>query len=451
MIRVDHLTIPGILSDVSLTVSPGERVGIIGESGSGKTMTALAIMGLTDHVELRGSITVFGTEMVGSTDRARRRVRGARVAMIFQEPMTALDPLVTVGRQVCRDRGRARALLAEVGVDRPDAYPHELSGGQRQRVLIAAALADDPDVLICDEPTTALDATVQRHILDLIARVVADRGMGLLFISHDLAVVRRMTDRVLVFQGGRVVAPDSDYALSLARAARPGPPGVPRTLGPPVISLDRVSLTRGSTKVLREVTLSVREGERLGIVGGSGSGKTSLLRVLAGLSTPDAGTVRVNGSVQMVFQDPYSSLDPRMPVASSIEEAGVSPARAAEVLTRVGLEGTGRRRPREFSGGQRQRISIARAAAPRPGIMLADEPVSALDVTLRAQVLSLLDEAVGDHSLVFVSHDLAVVREVCPTVAVLHRGSIVEHGPTERIWAAPQHAYTRELLDAARD
>ena len=441
MIDVKHLSIPGILDDITFSVAPGERVGIIGESGSGKSVTALSIMGLSD-LPATGSITVDGTEMVGTSDRVRRRVRGRKIAMVFQEPMTALDPLKRIGKLVSRE------LLREVGVDRPGAYPHELSGGQRQRVLIALALSQNPDVLICDEPTTALDAIVQAEILELLDRLVRERGMALLFISHDLAVVRRMTGRVLVFKGGRMMAPDSDYAKSLAAAAEPGPPAEPVELGEPVVTLDGVSLRRGHTLAVDGVDLTVHAGERLAIVGGSGSGKTSLLHLIAGLREPTAGTVRVQGDVQMVFQDPYSSLDPRMAVRTSIREAGVDAARADEVLARVGLEGTGDRTPRQFSGGQRQRISIARAAAPRPSILLADEPVSALDATIQDQVLDLLRDTVGKHTLIFVTHDLKVARELCPTVAVMRHGRIVEHGATEEIWAAPKHPYTRELLDA---
>ena len=441
MIDVKHLTIPGILDDITFAVGPGERVGIIGESGSGKSVTALSIMGLSD-LPATGSITVDGTEMVGTPDRVRRRVRGSTVAMVFQEPMTALDPLKKIGRLVPRD------LLREVGVDRPGAYPHELSGGQRQRVLIALALSQNPDVLICDEPTTALDAIVQAEILELLDRLVRERGMALLFISHDLAVVRRMTDRVLVFQGGRIVPGDSDYALALAAAAEPGPPAAPLPLGEPVVTLEGVSLQRGETLAVDDVTLTVRAGERLAIVGGSGSGKTSLLHLIAGLREPTSGAVRVAGEVQMVFQDPYSSLDPRMAVRTSIREAGVDAARADEVLELVGLAGTGERTPRQFSGGQRQRISIARAAAPRPGILLADEPVSALDATIQDHVMDLLRDTVGTNTLIFVTHDLRVARELCPTVAVMQHGRIVEHGATEEIWAAPQHPYTRQLLEA---
>lgn len=441
MIGVKHLSIDGILHDITFHIAPGERVGIIGESGSGKSVTALSIMGLSD-LPATGSITVNGTEMVGTRDRVRRRVRGNTVAMVFQEPMTALDPLKKIGRIVARD------LLRDVGVDRPDAYPHELSGGQRQRVLIALALSQDPDVLICDEPTTALDAIVQSDVLDLLDRLVRERGMGLLFISHDLAVVRRMTDRVLVFKDGRIVAPDSDYAKALAAAAEPGAPAAPVTLGEPVVELDGVSLQRGATMAVDNVTLTVREGERLAIVGGSGSGKTSLLHLIAGLRQATSGTVTVAGDVQMVFQDPYSSLDPRMEVGASIREVGVDKQRSDEMLKRVGLAGTGHRKPAQFSGGQRQRISIARAAAPRPSILLADEPVSALDATIQDQVLDLLRDTIGANTLIFVTHDLNVARELCPTVAVMQSGRIVEQGPTEEIWANPQHPYTRELLAA---
>lgn len=441
MIDVKHLSIDGILHDITFRIAPGERVGIIGESGSGKSVTALSIMGLSD-LPATGSITVNGTEMVGTRDRVRRRVRGNTVAMVFQEPMTALDPLKKIGRIVSRD------LLQDVGVDRPDAYPHELSGGQRQRVLIALALSQNPDVLICDEPTTALDAIVQSDVLDLLDRLVRERGMGLLFISHDLAVVRRMTDRVLVFKDGRIVAGDSDYAKALAAAAEPGAPAAPVTLGEPVVELDGVSLQRGATMAVDNVTLTVREGERLAIVGGSGSGKTSLLHLIAGLRQATSGTVAVAGDVQMVFQDPYSSLDPRMEVGASIREAGVDKQRSDEMLERVGLAGTDHRKPAQFSGGQRQRISIARAAAPRPSILLADEPVSALDASIQNQVLDLLRDTIGANTLIFVTHDLNVARELCPTVAVMQSGRIIEQGPTEEIWANPQHPYTRELLAA---
>ncbi|WP_301924993.1 ATP-binding cassette domain-containing protein [Corynebacterium glaucum] len=442
MIRVEDLSIPGLLHGISFKVAPGERLGIIGESGSGKSLTALSIMGLTD-LPVSGSITVDGVQMIGSPDRVQRKVRGAKVGMVFQEPMTALDPLKKIGSLVPHE------LLEDVGVARPDAYPHQLSGGQRQRVLIALALSQNPDYLICDEPTTALDTTVQRQILDLIDRLVDERGMGLIFISHDLAVVDHMTEQLLILKDGREVSSHSEYAQQLERASRPGPPAAPTVLGEPVVTLDGVSLRRGATQALDNVSLTVREGERLGIVGGSGSGKTSLLHTIAGLLTPDSGTVTVGGTMQMVFQDPYSSLDPRMDVLRSVMEGGVDKQRASETLAEVGI--TDNRLPKAFSGGQRQRISIARAAASRPSILLADEPVSALDVSVREQVLALLDATVGPNTLIFVSHDLAVVREICPRIAVMHQGRIVEHGETEAIWRDPQHEYTQQLLDSVLD
>lgn len=447
VIVVDGLTVPGIVHDVSFSVARGERVGIIGESGSGKSVTALSIMGLADAPGMpaaRGSVTVDGVQMVGTRDRVRRKVRGSRVAMVFQEPMTALDPLTKIGRLVPQE------LLRQVGVDRPDAYPHQLSGGQRQRVLIALALSQDPDVLICDEPTTALDVTTQAQILDLLDRLVAEREMGLLFISHDLAVVRRMTNRTLVFHRGRIVDGNSAYARQLEAAARPGPPApaLRSTGAATAVELAGVCVDRGNTRVLDNINLNVREGERLAIVGGSGSGKTTLLHVIAGLLPPSAGEVRTEKQLQMVFQDPYASLDPRMRVRDSIRETGVPADTAEAVLDAVGLRGMGDRLPREFSGGQRQRISIARAAAPRPRLLLADEPVSALDATIQHQVLDVLRESVGKHTLIFVTHDLQVARELCPRLAVMERGRIVEHGATEDIWADPQHEYTQALLDA---
>ncbi|WP_018296079.1 ATP-binding cassette domain-containing protein [Corynebacterium lubricantis] len=453
MIHVDNLSIEGILENISFDIAPGQRLGIIGESGSGKSMTALAVIGLLpSNLKATGTVEVNGTDMLSAREAVRRKVRGSTVGMVFQEPMSALDPLMQVGRQVAEASNpeRARELLKEVGIERYEAYPHELSGGQRQRVLIALAIAGDPDLLICDEPTTALDVTTQAEILDLLDRLVAERGMALMFVSHDLGVIKRMTDRVLIFQRGRIVDPDSEYARNLIAAAKPGAPALPSEVGEPIITLDKVSLTRGKTLAIDDVSLEIRRGERLGIVGGSGSGKTSLLRLIAGLSAPDAGTVRVDGSLQMVFQDPQSSLNPRLKVGKSIREAGVNQSRCDEVLEHVGLPGVANRFPHEFSGGQRQRVSIARAAGPRPSILLADEPVSALDVTVRAQVLDLINDLVTEDelTLVFVSHDLSVVRHVCPTIAVIHEGKIVESGPTEEIWANPRHPYTQSLLEA---
>ncbi len=458
----------GLVRDVSFAIDRGERVGVIGQSGSGKSLTALAIMGLLPGtLRATGSVQLGGAEVIGLDDRRMRGLRGKRVAMVFQEPMTALDPLMTVGRQVAEvaGRGDVTGLFADVALpaETVGRYPHELSGGQRQRVLIAMALANDPDVLICDEPTTALDVTVQDQILTLISRLVEERGVGLLFITHDLGVIARMCGRVHVMNDGEIVEsgdtarvlgdPRHDYTAGLIAASRPGPPATARELGEPVLRLENVTREFGSLRALDDVSLTVRRGERLGVVGGSGSGKTTLLRQFAGLDVPDHGAVTVDAGVQVVFQDPMSSLNPRLKVGRAVAEGMPRPdrARVAEVLGEVGLPADAAARyPHEFSGGQRQRISIARAVAGKPAVLLADEPVSALDVSVRAQVLELLDRLVDEYglTLVFISHDLSVVRQVCTTVAVMHEGRIVEHGPTGDVWENPRHEYTRGLLDA---
>jgi peptide/nickel transport system ATP-binding protein len=457
-----------LVGGVSFTVGRGERVGIIGESGSGKSLTALSVMGLLPRgLAAEGSVKLLGQETVGLPDRRMRPMRGKVVSMVFQEPMTALDPLMTVGKQVAEAARRrdVEDLFTRVALDpaRMDAYPHELSGGQRQRVLIAMALAGEPDLLICDEPTTALDVTVQSQILELLDDLVDRLGISLLFITHDLGVISRMCRRVLVMSGGRIVedggteqvlsAPAHPYTRHLIAASLPGPPAQTRELGDPVLELDQVTRRYGGTLALDRVSLTVRRGERLGVVGGSGSGKTTLLRQFAGLDVPDSGAVTVGAGVQVVFQDPQSSLNPRLRIGRSITEGMPRPDgdRVTQMLTEVGLPpDCAGRFPHQFSGGQRQRISIARAVAGKPEILLADEPVSALDVSVRAQVLALLDRLVEEYglTLVFISHDLSVVRQVCSTVAVMHQGRIVEHGPTEQVWADPQHEYTRSLLAA---
>ena len=464
----------GLVRGVSFTVARGERLGVIGQSGSGKSLTALAVMGLLPGtLRASGSVRLRGREVLGLSDRRMRRLRGRVASMVFQEPMSALDPLMTVGRQVAEAAGRrdVTGLFEEVSLDpaKMSAYPHELSGGQRQRVLIALALAGDPDLLICDEPTTALDVTVQDQILSLLSRVVDERGVALLFITHDLGVIARMCGRVHVMADGEVVesgdtatvlnSPRHDYTRDLVAAARPGPPAVPGEVGETVAQVKGVSRVHGQVRALDDVSLTLRRGERLGIVGGSGSGKTTLLRQLAELDGPDSGTVEVGAGVQVVFQDPMSSLNPRLTVGRAVAEGlGRQPGdreeargRVREALAEVGLpaDSVGRY-PHEFSGGQRQRICLARAVVGRPEILLADEPVSALDVSVRAQVLDLLDRLVEDHglTLVFISHDLSVVQQLCTTVAVMHQGRVVEYGATEQIWAAPRHEYTRQLLRA---
>ncbi|WP_042440479.1 ABC transporter ATP-binding protein [Corynebacterium halotolerans] len=458
----------GLVRGISLTIGRGERVGLIGQSGSGKSLTALAVMGLLPGtLTARGSVALNGTEIIGLDDRRMRPLRGRAVSMVFQEPMTALDPLMTVGKQVAEVAGRADVadLFSDVALppEKMSAYPHELSGGQRQRVLIAMALANNPDLLICDEPTTALDVTVQDQILTLLSRLVEERGVALLFITHDLGVISRMCERVHVMHDGVILesgdtpsvleAPRHEYTAGLVAASRPGAPAAVREVGGPVLRLEGVTREFGGLRALDDVSLTVRRGERLGIVGGSGSGKTTLLRQFAGLDAPDSGTVTVDDGVQVVFQDPMSSLNPRLRVDRSVAEGMPRPDRhrVREVLAEVGLPADAAGRyPHEFSGGQRQRISIARALAGKPAVLLADEAVSALDVSVRAQVLELLDKLVDEYglTLVFISHDLSVVRQVCTTVAVMHEGRIVEHGPTEDVWRDPQHEYTKSLLAA---
>ncbi|MFD7021373.1 dipeptide ABC transporter ATP-binding protein [Promicromonospora sukumoe] len=515
-----------LLTDVSLRVAAGERVGLIGESGSGKTMTALAALGLLpDGVSATGHVGLAGVDgnLLDRGERAVARLRGREISMVFQEPMTALNPLMRVGRQVAETMtvhgvssrtasSRAAALLAEVGL--PDGaarrYPHELSGGQRQRVVLAMALANDPAVLVADEPTTALDVTVQRQVLDLMTRLVSDRGAGLLFITHDLAVVSQVCERVVVLLDGVVVEegpvaevfahPRHEYTRRLLAASTLEPratttlverptPVEPVETPPALIRVEDVTrnyTSRGqAVHALRGVSLSVPEGQRFGIVGESGSGKSTLLRIIAGLdratsgrvtsagvdlspapggAAPDLGDLRA--ALQLVFQDPYGSLDPRMTVGDIVAEPLLNPANirdggprtaaarrdaVREMLDAVGLPlDAAERYPHQFSGGQRQRIAIARALVCRPRILVADEPVSALDVSVRQQVLDLLARLADEHALtlLLVSHDLGVVRHVADHVAVMHDGLIVEQGPTAQVYDDPAHEYTRRLRAA---
>ena len=393
MLTVTDLRV-GPVGPFNFEIAPGERVGLVGDSGSGKSLTALAIMGLLpDNLQATGSIRFEGRELLGMRDRELRRLP---LAMVFQEPMTALDPLMKV---------------AEYG-----RFPHQLSGGQRQRALIHMAMARKPKLLICDEPTTALDPLTQAEILDEISAATQDDS-ALLFISHDHAAVERMCDRVIHI--GDITTPN----LSL--------PPTP-TVGEPVITLENVTKTYRGVTALDDVSLTVREGERLGIVGGSGSGKSTLLKLLTGLTEPTSGAVTVTKPLHMVFQDPKSSLNPRMPVWKIVAEGGGTREEAEQILKEVGIDGA-ERYPRDFSGGQRQRISLARAVVGKPEILLADEAVSALDATSRAQVLELLQRVTKGMTLVFVSHDMDVVKHLCPTVAVLQDGRIVDRGETGKV------------------
>ncbi|MFD2080293.1 peptide/nickel transport system ATP-binding protein [Actinopolymorpha cephalotaxi] len=520
-----------LVRDVNFTIAPGERVGLVGESGSGKSLTTLAVMGLLpEGLTAHGEVALAGTpgNLLARDDRAMSRLRGQAMGMVFQEPMSALNPVRRVGDQVAevlrihrpelgRSGAAARAVELLSAVRLPDpgeaarAYPHQLSGGQRQRVVLAIALANDPAVLLCDEPTSALDVTVQAQVLDLIVAGTKTRGTGLLFVTHDLAVVATVCSRVLVMQDGELVEsgpvaevfgrPRHPYTRALLDAADltgSAPPPRPESTdrptdqstgepeARPMVSVAglsrtyrraRTSLrTPPSVPALRDVSFDIAAGQRFGVVGESGSGKSTLVRLLAGLDQPSAGTVRFAGqrvdgvperrlrflreNLQLVFQDPTGSLDPRMRVGEIVAEPLVALrgrawrthlARVRDLLAAVGLPADAADRyPHQFSGGQRQRISLARALAPAPKVLVADEPVSALDASVRGQVLDLLASLADTFglTLVFVSHDLSVVRRICDTVAVLHAGELVELGPAEQVLTRPEHPYTQRLLAA---
>ena len=477
LLHVHELSIDKLLGPLSFDLAPGQSLGLIGESGSGKSLTALSIMGLLPaQLRAQGSIMLADRELIGLPDRQMRALRGGEISMVFQEPMSALDPLMRVGKQLDLAGAKDPATsLHEVGIEPTLAqrYPHQLSGGQRQRVLIAMAMARTPKLLICDEPTTALDATTEQEILELIASITAKHGTAVLFITHDLNVIERVCSRVLVLRRGQIIEsgttaqvlenPQEDYTARLIAASRPAAPAVPRPVGNPLVELSGVTKHFGDTHALDDVSFSLRRGERLGIVGGSGSGKTTTLKLIAGLEKPTSGSVSVEARVQMVFQDPQGSLDPRLPIWKTIAEGipntgknnqadkAALRAKVSHLLEEVGLPADSLNRfPHEFSGGQRQRISIARAVIGEPDILLADEAVSALDVVVRTQVLDLLDRLVENHglSLVFISHDLAVVQRVCSTILVIDHGTIVERGNTAEILGNPQHPYTQKLVTA---
>ncbi|MFF0791155.1 dipeptide ABC transporter ATP-binding protein [Streptomyces spiralis] len=487
---------------LSLRLERGAALALVGESGSGKSTVASALLGLHRGTGARvgGSVHVAGVDVEAASDEELRRLRGAKAAMVFQDPLSALDPYYAIGDQIAevyrvhtrasRRAARARAVevLDRVGI--PDAVrrsrsrPHEFSGGMRQRALIAMALACEPDLLIADEPTTALDVTVQAQILDLLHRLREETGTGLLLVTHDVGVAAESVDEVLVMRHGRVVehGPVSAVLRSPSHAYTSELLGVvPRVDAPRTGSTATDEVVLEATGLRREfgrgkrafaavdgVSLTIRRGETLGVVGESGSGKTTLGRMLVGLLEPTAGTIRyegqphtgVNPAVQMVFQDPVSSLNPRRSVGESIadplrargerDEARIR-ERVTELLERVGLEGAHYDRyPHEFSGGQRQRVGIARALAADPRVIVCDEPVSALDVTTQAQVVALLAELQRELglALVFVAHDLAVVRQVSDRVAVMRKGRVVEEGPADEVYDSPRDPYTKQLLAA---
>ena len=501
----------------SFELDRGETVALVGESGSGKTVTALSVMQLLPYPLARhpsGSILLGGQELLGAPEEVMRRVRGNRIAMIFQEPMTSLNPLHTVERQVNevlfvhkrlgRREARARTieLLRLVGLSeaerRLDAYPHQLSGGQRQRVMIAMALANEPDMLIADEPTTALDVTIQAQILKLLRELQAKFGMALLLITHDLGIVRKLADRVSVMCEGEIVEagataeiferPRHPYTRRLL-AAEPKPMArVLRGEAPVVMDAQNMKVwfpvkagllrrTVDHIKAVDGVSVTVREGQTVGVVGESGSGKTTLglalLRLLRSTGTiqfdgreiqglPSKALRPLRREMQVVFQDPYGSLSPRLAVGQIVEEGltvhriGASEAERRvlieEALREVGLDPETRDRyPHEFSGGQRQRIAVARAMVLRPRFIVLDEPTSALDMSVQAQIVDLLRELQARHRLayLFISHDLKVVRALADEILVMREGRVVEQGPTADIFDHPREAYTRALMAAA--
>ncbi|GLS19023.1 microcin C ABC transporter ATP-binding protein YejF [Labrys miyagiensis] len=502
---------------VSFSLDKGETLALVGESGSGKSVTALSIVQLLNYPAAShpsGEILFRGQNLLGASEDKMRKVRGADITMVFQEPMTSLNPLHTIERQIGeildihqglsgqKARKRTLELLRQVGIRDPEsrlgAFPHQLSGGQRQRVMIAMALANDPDLLIADEPTTALDVTVQAQILKLLKELQARSGMAMLFITHDLGIVRKLADRVCVMLKGKIVDqgptgqvfanPTSDYTRRLLAAE---PKGRPTPFDPDartIVSTDGLQVwfpikagllrrTVGHVKAVDGVSVTVKEGQTLGVVGESGSGKTTLglaiLRLISSkgpiayLGRPIDGFDRktmtpLRKEMQIVFQDPYGSLSPRMSIGQIVEEGllvlgsrmGAEERRSAvaKALGDVGLDpAVMDRYPHEFSGGQRQRIAIARAMVLQPKFLVLDEPTSALDMSVQAQIVDLLRELQQQHRLayLFISHDLKVVRALANEVMVMQNGKVVEHGPATEIFDHPREPYTQALLAAA--
>ncbi|MGY9050033.1 ABC transporter ATP-binding protein [Puniceibacterium antarcticum] len=522
ILSIDSLTIdlpigadrPHAVEDVSFDLNKGEILCVVGESGSGKSMTANALMGLLpDGVTVgKGRAMFDGKDVLTLPEAQKQAMRGARIGMIFQEPMTALNPLMRIGDQIAEvfaahnllsgseRRARALALVKEVGLPDPEkiirAYPFQLSGGQRQRAMIAMALALEPEILIADEPTTALDVTTQAQILRLILALREKHGMAVMFITHDFGVVAEIADRVIVMRYGQIVeagiakqvleSPQHEYTRALLDAIPTGtvPELAPITTAPAleIRHLNKIYRTGGSpfraareVRAVNDVSLTIAKGEVVGLVGESGSGKSTLGRAVVRLVTPDSGQVLVGGvdmaaldenelrkqrhRVQMVFQDPYASLNPRHRILRTLSDGpmakGVSKQqahkRALDLLEIVGLGADAATRfPHEFSGGQRQRIGIARALAMDPELIIADEAVSALDVSIQAQVLELLADLRRQMglSILFITHDLRVAAQVCDRIAVMQYGRLVEVGPVRDVFHAPKQAYTRELLAA---
>lgn len=519
-LRVRFRTLDGAVEAVkgiNIHVNAGETVAVVGESGSGKSQTMMAAMSLlASNGEASGSVDYRGRNLLTLSKTELNKVRGRKISMIFQEPMTSLDPLYSIGNQLIepirRHRGlraaeareEALKLLRLVHIPDPErrmkSYPHEMSGGQRQRVMIAMALANDPDILIADEPTTALDVTIQAQILVLLAELQRKLGMAIVFITHDLGIVRRFADRVYVMRQGEVVEegdaeaifvdPQHAYTKMLLAAEPTGSKAPPPATAPVVLEGRNVEVTfrigggflGGEPLMLRAVdhiSIRLQRNQTIGIVGESGSGKSTLGRALLRL-LPSDGLIRfgdrdisqadrqamrpLRREMQLVFQDPFGSLSPRMTVGQVITEGLLvhepnlsgkqRDQRAVEALREVGLDPNARNRyPHEFSGGQRQRIAIARAVILKPKLVVLDEPTSALDRSVQKQIVELLRKLQADHELsyLFISHDLAVVRAMADYIIVMKQGKIVEEGPTETIFSNPQAAYTQTLMNAAID
>jgi len=502
---------------ISFDIAKGETVALVGESGSGKSVSALSVLKLLPYPPAShpsGQILFGGQDLLKLDERQLRSVRGNKITMIFQEPMTSLNPLHTIERQIgeilrlhqgmgeAQARKRTIELLNEVGIREPekrlDAYPHQLSGGQRQRVMIAMALANEPELLIADEPTTALDVTVQAQILELLAKLKKKNGMSMLFITHDLGIVRKIADRVCVMTKGKIVEtgptkeifanPQHAYTRHLLAAEPKGRPPAADANAKAVMRGDDIKvwfpIKQGffrrvvdHVKAVDGIDVTVRAGQTLGVVGESGSGKTTLGLALSRMIS-STGAIQFDGrdinklsfsamrplrsELQIVFQDPFGSLSPRMSIAEIIEEglkihepkltADERDQRVVDVLTEVGLDPSTRfRYPHEFSGGQRQRVAIARAMVLKPRFVMLDEPTSALDMSVQAQVVDLLRNLQAKHNLayLFISHDLKVIRALANDVIVMRNGKVVEAGPSEQIFERPQTEYTRALISAA--
>jgi microcin C transport system ATP-binding protein len=510
--RVTHA-----VRNVSFDIGQAETVALVGESGSGKTVTALSILRLLPYPAAShpsGAIRFNGQDLMALSPAGLRKIRGNKISMIFQEPMTSLNPLHTIEQQIAEvlkihkgmsdraARARVLDLLQKVGIDDPEgrlkSYPHQLSGGQRQRVMIAMALANEPDLLIADEPTTALDVTIQAQILDLLLKLKDEFNMAMLLITHDLGIVRKMADRVCVMNNGEIVErgvtgdifakPQHPYTKHLIASEPKGLPPAADAKAKTILKTEDLRVwfpirrgflrhVVGHIKAVDGIDLEVKEGQTLGVVGESGSGKTTLGLALLRLVSSDGPIVYLGDRIdqydskrmrplrrhmQIVFQDPYGSLSPRLSVGQIIEEGltiqnpGLSrderEARVSRALQEVGLDPVWRDRyPHEFSGGQRQRIAIARALVLEPKFLILDEPTSALDVSVQAQIVDLLRELQKRHKLayLFISHDLKVVRALANSIIVLRHGKVVEQGPSQSVFAEPKTAYTKALLAAA--